>query len=373
MPWLSDGNYYVFKEEAIKAKAPPISGVYGLYNRKRYVLIGETSDIRGALLHHEKETGFRFGLYRPAGFTFEVWSADLRAQRAQELIAEFHPVLQPRRLFPFVRSRTASTDETVSGAAARTAKQPEDPPKPTAANQKTKDRRSYISGDQLLVVALAFVVTAVSIGFLGILTEKKIEPKRMVKNEETLAKIPVDRPGEALGSAQGAQVKDGLFSSDSLTYEPGLQPAGEEPNEGTKKQQKTAKTEIARSKSVVEETATDTKQKASDTVASLAAVRKESQISQTAQREGAVTRWTVQVKASPDKSLAGFWADELKMKGYDVSIVETVIKGQTWYRVRVGHFDNHQDAETMRRILDIKEGISDAFVAANKVPKSQKN
>jgi DedD protein len=355
-------NYYVFKEESIRAKAPPVSGVYGLHRTKHYVLIGESADIRQALLHHEKETGFRFGFYRPIGFTFEVCSAELRAQRAQELIAEYRPVLQRRELFAFTRSWKPRKNQAVSGAAATNATQHEDRSDPIAANQKAKDKRFYFSADQLVVVVLALAVAAVIIGFLGVLTEKKIEPRRIVK-------VPVNPPLEGLGSEPGVQAKEDL-SSDMLTKRHHAQSVGEEPPKAAKTQEKTVKPEITEPKSSFEETARTRAQstlESGERIASLAAVQKEAQIAQAAQREGPVKTWTVQVKASPDRSSADVWAAMLKTKGYDAFIVAADIKGKTWYRVRVGPFDSRHEAETMRKILDSQEGFSDAFLASNNI------
>jgi hypothetical protein len=42
MPWPSNGDYYGFKEDAIKSYAPPISGVYGIYNFNHHILIGHS-------------------------------------------------------------------------------------------------------------------------------------------------------------------------------------------------------------------------------------------------------------------------------------------------------------------------------------------
>jgi hypothetical protein len=94
MPWRSNGDYYMFQEDSIDINAPVDSGVYGLYNLKRQIFIGETANIHKALFHHSREAGVQFPLSRPTGFTFELCPAQSRAQRARELIAEYRPVLQ---------------------------------------------------------------------------------------------------------------------------------------------------------------------------------------------------------------------------------------------------------------------------------------
>ena len=297
-------------EESIKAKAPPVSGVYGLYNRKRYILIGESADIRRALLQHEKKPALRFGLSRPIGFTFEVCSEELRVQRAEELTAEYRPVL--RRRFAFTRSCKPRKNQAITGAARINATQHEDRSDPIAADPKAKDKRFYVFADQLVVVILALAVAAVIIGFLGVLTGRKIESRRIVQ-------IPVGLSVEGVGSEPAAQAQEDLSSSDVLTKRHQAQSVGEEPLKGAKTQEKTGKT------------------------------------------------WTVQVKAAPDKSSADVWAAMLKTKGYHTFIVAADIKGKTWYRVRVGPFDSRQEAETMRKILDSQEGFSDAFLARSEI------
>lgn len=68
--------------------------------------------------------------------------------------------------------------------------------------------------------------------------------------------------------------------------------------------------------------------------------------------------------ATTDKPDAQSWVSRLKAKGYDAFAVEAEIKGQIWYRVRVGAFASRQDAEVLRAALSAQEGFRDAFVAA---------
>src|SRR5919109_460060 len=264
MPWPANGDYYVFKEEAIKANAPAASGVYGLYARKTYVLIGESDNIRKALLHHEKETGFRFGLYRPVGFTFEVCPGELRLQRAQELIAEYRPVLQGPGFFAFAHSWRRGKNRSVTVAANTTPK--EDRPDPTAADQKSSPKSFYFSVDQLVVVALAVAVTAVSMGLFGVLTERKTDPTKLVNPEKSLVKLPASPPLEGLGSAPEAQVEEDLSSSETLKEGSGAATVTEDRAKKAKPQEKTVKPEITEPKSVVEDSDAITPNSASKAV-----------------------------------------------------------------------------------------------------------
>jgi len=94
LAWHPDGRCDSFTREAILLFAPPTSGVYGLFNFDSQVFIGESANIREALLRHEGETDFQSRHLRPTGFTFEPCAAELRKAKADELIAKFHPVLQ---------------------------------------------------------------------------------------------------------------------------------------------------------------------------------------------------------------------------------------------------------------------------------------
>jgi len=331
MPWPSNGDYYSFKEASIKAKAPNASGVYGLYNIKQYVLIGESPDIREALLRHESETGFLFGLYRPIGFTFEVCSPELRASRAQQLIAEYRPILQVRHRLAFFRGgqqtnkhdRSNSKGAVSKGAVAASGTTHQPTPASTVASAKDSGKKLYFSRDQLVVLALAFTVTAASIAFLGVLTGKQLEATRIVKNETSSAKVSIDPPDEAAGA-----VPTGADEGASSFRPPANGPDAQPTNEAL----------------------------------SPAALRQQSAISQPGKRAEPMKAWAVQVKAAPDKPSADAWVNRLKSKGYDAFVVEADIRGKTWYRVRVGSFDTRQDAEKLRKVLEVEEGLADAYL-----------
>lgn len=368
MPWPQNGDYYIFKEESIKIKAPPVSGVYGLYNIKHYVLIGESTDIREALLHHEKETGFRFGLYRPIGFTFEICSPELRPERVQQLVAEYRPVLQTRELFAFLRSRRKLNDSEAGAGESRGAfpangRRVEGE---AVVGEKSANKLFYFSREQLAVLVLAFVVTAVGIGFLGVLAGKKFEARRTLIQESSVAKIPVDPRPDAFASAPEGQTEASPSYFHALTRRPDTRAAGEEPTKQRQAQENALKADIPEPKSPVKEAAGKTASRSQQTVGErmplLPAPQKEAQIPQAAKRAETFSAWAVQVKSSPDKSLADVWSDRLNSRGYSAFIVEANIKGQTWYRVRVGPFHNRQEAASWRKVLERKEGFKDSFL-----------
>src|SRR5262245_19815393 len=92
LSWQPEGRCNSFTREAILASAPPSSGVYGVFNFDCQIFIGESANIREALLGHESKNDFKN--LKPTGFTFELCAAELRKLWAAELIERFHPVLQ---------------------------------------------------------------------------------------------------------------------------------------------------------------------------------------------------------------------------------------------------------------------------------------
>jgi cell division septation protein DedD len=76
-------------------------------------------------------------------------------------------------------------------------------------------------------------------------------------------------------------------------------------------------------------------------------------------------KWSVQIAAVPAKDTADNLIQQLKTKGYDSYLVQAEVKGQTYYRVRVGHFDAREKAEAVRQSLARQEGYRDAYLASD--------
>jgi cell division septation protein DedD len=368
MPWPPNGDYYIFKEASIKVKAPNASGVYGLYNINHYVLIGESADIREALLRHERETGFFFGLYRPVGFTFEVCSPELRAERAKQLLAEYRPVLQVRDLFSLTRwrkdSKNPSVFNTIDGAAKNGAVHEATPA--FIVNEPKDGGKFYFSRDQVVVLALAFAVTAISIGFLGVLTGKQLEATRIVSKETSPANTSINPPAHTAGTAAEAPTGEGIPYFRALRNRSDGQPTNDASSNPVELQSSDTDAPIAEQKRVAKDpvrtTAGKIPERADEPAVSAPTLPRESASSQPGKPEAPAKTWTVQVKASADKGSADVWMDRLKTKGYKAFVVEADIQGRTWYRVRVGSFDTRQEAEKLRQVLDSQEGFSDAFL-----------
>ncbi|MPZ77812.1 MAG: hypothetical protein GEU77_14935 [Deltaproteobacteria bacterium] len=87
MPWQS-GHYYLFSKLLIVNAVPCESGVFGLYNIQNRIFIGESGNLRAALLRLYDNMQ-RFGFNLPAGFTFELCQARSRVARVKELLADY--------------------------------------------------------------------------------------------------------------------------------------------------------------------------------------------------------------------------------------------------------------------------------------------
>ena len=76
-------------------------------------------------------------------------------------------------------------------------------------------------------------------------------------------------------------------------------------------------------------------------------------------------KWSVQISAAPAKDIADTLVLRLKAKGYDGYVVTAAVKGQTYYRVRVGQFDSREEAESVRQSLALREGYRDAYLTGD--------
>jgi cell division septation protein DedD len=75
--------------------------------------------------------------------------------------------------------------------------------------------------------------------------------------------------------------------------------------------------------------------------------------------------WSVQVAALPDKDVADRMVQQLIASGHDSYVVRAEVKGQTFYRVRVGRYDVQQQAESLRQVLAREGGHEGAFLAVD--------
>jgi len=77
--------------------------------------------------------------------------------------------------------------------------------------------------------------------------------------------------------------------------------------------------------------------------------------------EWADAGWTVQVSATTDQEQAAAIAARLRRQGYDAYTLESPMRGQTLYRVRVGRFANRERAQEMEGRLK-QAGHENAYI-----------
>jgi cell division septation protein DedD len=79
-------------------------------------------------------------------------------------------------------------------------------------------------------------------------------------------------------------------------------------------------------------------------------------------RLAATGRWSVQVNATRDASTAKRLVDYLRARGFDAYDVRVDVRGESWFRVRVGRYPTMQEATAMVVRLRNEEPSSRAFL-----------
>ncbi|MCC6765017.1 MAG: SPOR domain-containing protein [Deltaproteobacteria bacterium] len=82
-------------------------------------------------------------------------------------------------------------------------------------------------------------------------------------------------------------------------------------------------------------------------------------------RTGAKGDWSVQVSATRDPRTADGVLRRLKSKGYDAFVLKVRRRGETFYRVRVGHYASLEEAQQVVTRLRREPGVPEAFVASD--------
>ena len=82
-------------------------------------------------------------------------------------------------------------------------------------------------------------------------------------------------------------------------------------------------------------------------------------------RTGARGDWSVQVSATRDPRTADAILRRLKTKGYEAFVLKVRRRGETFYRVRVGHYASLEEAQQVVTRLRREPGVPEAFVASD--------
>lgn len=328
--WQPDGCCAGFTKKAILASAPRASGVYGLHNVDCQIFIGESENIQEALLRHEKETDFTSRHLVPVGFAFELCTAELRKSKVAELIRRFCPVLQAN----------ASLDQSLVN-------EPKERPQGHPQGQFKRRRRSTF--------AASLIAGAMAVLYPGIPAINDIQSQVYSAVGNPLGRILVanskatDENGMALTSPSGSAIKavSGLENQNA-------EPMQVKPNDYSFTREPSRRFE-AESATREDKTA----------VLALSAVTKTSLNADAEDRANLRKKWSVQVSAEPTKAFADTLVQRLKNDGYDSYAVQAVVKGQTYYRVRVGRLDSQKEAESVRQSLTRQESFRNAYLTAD--------
>ena len=335
LSWRPEGRCNSFTKESILAYAPPSSGIYGLVNCDRQIFIGESDNIREALLRHESETDFRSQGLRPTGFTFELCGAESRKLWAAELIAKFRPLLQ----------NEAALAEQWS---------PSIGPMPNEADQgdwelgTDGDHQEFgmhereerpkaprrIKRTQAIGLASIVVAGAAIILYLALAGDYSVQKRANGAS-------PTSGETTSLTSQTRSSVRNVSFTKTVET--PTDKTVETRPPKPNREDSPSAKT--------------------GDTIQSNLASSKAIEITDSAGQVGFGKTWSVQISAAPTKNVADKLVQELKAKGYDSYVIEANVKGQTYYRVRVGRFPKREEAESTRQSLALHKSYEQAFVA----------
>lgn len=326
LSWQPDGRCNSFTRESILAHAPAASGVYGLFNFDCQIFIGESANIQEALLHHESETDFQSQHLRPTGFTFELCAAELRKAKADELIRRFRPVLQT--------GGSLSETRLASGASAASEAAVEDRELeifthrefPAHEHEGRSKARRRFPFKRTATAALAAIV----IGGAAMLLYPGAPPHDAIHRRADGA----NAGAESSGSAPRPLSKPSV-----VVHAPAHQGA-----------ERTLSNAHASTS-------------ARAAVAPVRAMR--DSIAQGSSTTASNRTWSVQIAATPTKDIADGLIQQLKAKGYDGYVVRAEVKGQIFYRARIGRFDTRAEAESARQALASQDGYRDAFLAAD--------
>ena len=343
LSWQPEGRCDSFTAEAILANAPPTSGVYGLFNFDCQVFIGESANIQEALLRHESETDFQSQHLRPTGFTFEPSAAELRKAKAAKLIARFRPVLQTGAALtetwspsngPMVSETDPGDQELETYVDHR-----EFPVHEREERPKVR-RRFQLRRTQAVALAAMFVASALVIFYHGTPADYAIH-KRANGANPTSDQTEIGPRQQSVSSIDTAR---GL-ANQSASIIP-------------------AKTDVHAS-ATTPNTAVRFATKTTAAADRAGVQAKTIPIAHPSESANLSKNWSVQISASPAKDIADTLIQQLKAKGYDGYMVQAEVKGQTYYRVRVGHFNAREEAESVRQSLAQQEGYRDAYLTGD--------
>jgi cell division septation protein DedD len=356
LSWHPEGRCDSFTREAILECAPPTSGVYGLFNFDCQVFIGESPNIQEALLRHESETDFQSRPLRPTGFTFEPCAAELRKLKADELIAKFRPVLQTEAALADTGSPPQGPTLTKTGLHGQElacyADHQEFPVHEREERPKVR-RRFYFTRTQGTASAAMFVATAVVIFYLVMPADYAIQ-KRANGSGKPQAGISM-QPLASDRTGLRPQSVSSIDTAGELAHQSAKRPPAKPDVHASVSTPNGAVPFAAKSASAADGTGIQAPSEPAKT----------RPVVHSGESADSSKKWSVQISAAPAKEIADTLVRRLKVNGYDGYIIQAEVKGQTYYRVRVGRFDTREQAESVRQSLAHQQGYRDAYLTGD--------
>ena len=343
LSWHPEGRCNSFTKEAILTCAPPTSGVYGLFNFDCQVFIGESANIQEALLRHVSETDFQSRHLLATGFTFEPCNAELRKHKAAELIARFRPVLQTEAALTAMSSSDPSMVSDERGYGQDLEAYADHLDFPVHEREKPLKAHRHFHSKLALGAAFAamFVASAVVIVYLGMPTDDDIQKRVNGAGKKSPARISITQSPASGQVAIGSRLRN--VSSIDAT--------GGFANQTPDRAVRFAATKA----SAADEAGVQT----------LLGPAKTIPTADSTESVNLGKAWSVQISAAPAKDTADNLVQQLIAKGYDGYVLPAEVKGQTYYRVRVGHFAAREEAESVRQSLARQEGYRDAYLTGD--------
>ena len=350
LSWQPDGRCYDFTRGAILLFAPPTSGVYGLVNLDSQIFIGESENIREALLRHESEPDFQSRHLRPTGFTFELCVAEKRKSKTDQLIARYHPLLQTEAALIEAWSLSNAVTESDTGLDHHKLDTYTDHGEFPLYDPKSRPKvrpRLYLTQTRTAALAEILVASAAVILYLGIPISKSIQKR----GDAAIKKSPaVDINRAAPGSSR---TETGLRLQNDSSIDP---------NDGLTNQSAQA-ISVKASASTSNAGAVAAKSASATDRAGVQA--KTTQMDPSTESFNLGKKWSVQISAAPAKDIADSLVQRLKANGYDGYVVQAEVKEKIYYRVRVGHFETREKAESVRQLLARQAGYRDAYLTSD--------
>src|SRR5262245_45817675 len=337
MSWRPNGRYYRFSPEVIRACVPTSSGVYGLFNFSYQLLIGEADNLRDALLRHHGEGERTSRRYRPSRFTFQLCPAAERKRKAAELIEKFQPVRQivapPGE--PLPSSVEAPSTDLRPGALEQGRIDLEEFSMHERESAPPAQPRYYFERAQGVKLLALFAVAMTVSFYLGILAGESYPRRGDRPSEKNLAWTPAPMsPTEsvAVDSSQPNTLTGQPEANLSIEI-PGWGRAGMAPANSAEPGKIAA--QPPPSGAAVQQAGTTMTGKIPVVTA--------------AGSDSSSKKWSVQIVAAPTQDVAEALAEALNSAGFESYVMQAQVKGQTFYRVRVGPLEAQDKAESVRQ------------------------